>query len=483
MRGFLNACENEALHLSGAIQPHGCLLAVTADLRVSHASANLQQFTDLQPDQILGRHLPAALSAPLQDLAELPGSRVLGEVSLNAAGDSLDLFASRGLEGRVVLELMPHLQSPLGTVSAAQVPLEPTPENAAALSNAQQELTRRVMELTGFQRVLYYFFRADGDGEVLAESHVPEAYGSYLGLRFPASDIPMVARALYLKNPWRLIPNAAAASVPLLSTNPEPLDLTWSDLRSVSPMHQVYLGNMGVSASLSFPLIVGNSLSGLVAAHHREPRQLSLGLMEHCAALVRGHSLALGAFQSKNRMQLVDSLSRRLQEPRNILMRHGDISTAWSELAPWLTQQFQADGVVLCMNQRHFKLGETFADDALQVFENWYSQRPGDYVYLEDSLSLAIPGFPLSEVAGVLAISVPQPGREPLRLYLTRQQYIHEVAWGGRPDKPQEFHDGELGIAPRRSFEKWLEKRMGYCRHWDNEMRLMALKLREILIR
>ncbi len=481
--GFFQACENEPLHLSGAIQPHGCLLAIGDDGRISHASANTAAFIELEPQQLLGQPAPDFLTEVLDDLGNSPGSRNLGAMTNEDDEITLDISASRGENGQAVLELVRHQKAPAGTLSAARVPLEAPPDDRDAVARAQQNITEQVMQLTGCQRVLYYAFRDDGDGEVLAESHQPEAYGSYLGLRFPASDIPLIARSLYLKNPWRLIPDAQAESVPLLSKNEAPLDLTWSDLRSVSPMHSTYLANMGVCTSLSFPLSLGNHLTGLIAAHHRESRQLSLPLLEQCAALVRGHSLAMGAFQTKYRMQLVDSLTRRLQEPRQIIMRHGDIRSAWQELAPWLMEQFRVDGAILHLDEAVHPIGESFEPAALEAFDQWFLHQPRDFVYLEDSLSRAVPDFPLSEVAGVLAISVPQPGSHPLRLYLTRKQYIHEIAWGGRPDKPEEYHDGELGIAPRRSFEKWLEKRLGYCREWDNEARLMALKLREILLR
>ncbi len=43
-----------------------------------------------------------------------------------------------------------------------------------------------------------------------------------------------------------------------------------------------------------------------------------------------------------------------------------------------------------------------------------------------------------------------------------------------------EFEDGTLGIAPRRSFEKWVEKRLGHSRPWDNETRLLALLGRSV---
>lgn len=90
--------------------------------------------------------------------------------------------------------------------------------------------------------------------------------------------------------------------------------------------------------------------------------------------------------------------------------------------------------------------------------------------------------MPWSHVAGVLALKGRCPDGRMLRVYLTRQEYIHEVAWGGNPDKPIEHHDGTHGIAPRHSFEKWVEKRMGHSRPWESESRLLGLRLREMLI-
>ena len=109
------------------------------------------------------------------------------------------------------------------------------PANENELAALQHELVERIAALTGFQRVMFYAFRADEHGEVVAEARHGDAYGSYLGLRFPASDIPHNARRLYQLNPGRLIVDAGAAAVPVAGRNDTPPDLTWSDLRSVSP--------------------------------------------------------------------------------------------------------------------------------------------------------------------------------------------------------------------------------------------------------
>src|SRR5690606_11797211 len=110
-----------------------------------------------------------------------------------------------------------------------------------------------VRQLTGFDRIMVYRFDDEWNGEVVAE-HRRASLDPFLGLRYPASDIPAPARALYLRNRTRLIPDAKHEPVPLVTSSARaasnPLDLSDSSLRAVSPVHLEYLANMGVAASM-----------------------------------------------------------------------------------------------------------------------------------------------------------------------------------------------------------------------------------------
>lgn len=481
-KSLLERCEAEALHLSGAIQPHGTLFVLDAAGRVSHVAQNVAAFLGQAPQAWLDRPLPEPLARLLADLGPVPGSRLVKTCSVEAEAGLLDAIVSRGVGGSVVLELVPHLDMPSVELEHAMLHAEP-PADEEELAAMRQRLVEEIAALTGFPRVMFYLFREDGDGEVVAESHDPSAYGSYLGLRFPASDIPQIARALYLKNPWRMIPDARAEPIPIVGRTMTPPDLTWSDLRSVSPVHRVYLANMGVVASLSFPVVVGGALAALVAAHHRQAALLPTFLLERASACVRSHAIAFAGYQSQRRMRLVDGLQYRFSAVADLLRRHGGIESAWPELAEWLMREFAAEGAALIGAEMCLTAGCALEPAALEAIEAWFAAS-GDFVRSCDSLKREVPGFPLSAAAGLLALRLGSGGAERSgRLYLTRSEYVHEVAWGGNPDKPVEYHDGELGIAPRRSFEVWIEKRLGYSRPWDNEARLLALKLRELLQR
>ena len=101
---------------------------------------------------------------------------------------------------------------------------------------------------------------------------------SYLGLHYPASDIPRQARILYERNWLRIIPdvNAKPAAIePQLDREGQALDLSMSILRSVSPIHVEYLQNMGVAASMSASILRQGKLWGLFACHHYAPHHVS----------------------------------------------------------------------------------------------------------------------------------------------------------------------------------------------------------------
>ena len=127
--------------------------------------------------------------------------------------------------------------------------------------------------ISGYDRVMIYQFHGDWSGQVIAEHRKPEAE-PYLGLRYPASDIPSQARQLYVVNLLRAVVDAHSLPIPIVSDPRSPrIDLTYSILRSVSPYHIEYLRNMQVTATLTASLMVEGRLWGMIACHHPAPKR------------------------------------------------------------------------------------------------------------------------------------------------------------------------------------------------------------------
>lgn len=481
-KNWVNQCESEKLAFSGAIQPHGGMLYLNSELIVTHVSANIQTYLPYEPLQLLSFHLPDLLAKILiSSLKALPaavGSR--SELFGLSVSDehSLDFVISRSLGG-FVIELSNHDFHHV-RIAPHSVPMR-TPsddESALALHNKISQLVR---ELTGFDRVMIYSFREDGDGEVLAESRRTEVYGSYLGLRFPASDIPLIARTLYQKNPWRLIPDSQCEAIPLLAQQDSPPDLTWSDLRSVSPVHQMYLANMGVNASLSLPIVVAGELWGLIACHHATPRSLPLKLMRAASQVTKHYGIVIAAWVAETRMRFVDSLNVRYQELVISIQRQGDLISALPELAPVLFEQFSASGLAIKLGNVWAHTGDSPNMASLEKLSAFFEKSETESICMYDSLARLNAELGELPVSGALGLKIRLRNNDFLQVWLFRKELLHEVEWGGNPDKPVEFNVGSSAIAPRNSFEKWIEKRTGYSRPWQREDRLAAMRLRQLL--
>jgi light-regulated signal transduction histidine kinase (bacteriophytochrome) len=480
---WIKDCEAEPLSLSGAIQPHGGLLHLDTAGVVTHVSANLATYLPWVPMELPGQRLPAeldtGLAVALKALGELPGSRT-ERMGISIAGrDKIDFVITRGISG-IVIELLQH--DPRHTRMAPHAVPMRTPSNAQSATELHNRVACTLHELTGFNRVMVYAFREDGDGEVLAEARRAEVYGSYLGLRFPASDIPAIARTLYKKNPWRLIPDSQGQPVALLGLQAQAPDLTWSDLRSVSPVHQSYLANMGVGASLSLPLMVGAELWGLIACHHAVPRLLELRTLRAASQVARHYALVISTWVAESRMRFIDKLDGVCMALQSAMLEAGDLISAMPDIAPGLFQLFDASGLAVKVGNVWAHTGDSPNTSALERLSGWFESAADEGVKLIDSLSRTLPETGSLPVAGAVVVKLKTPDDKTLQLWLFRKELVQEVQWGGNPNKPIEFNQGRIGVAPRRSFEKWVEKRRGYSSPWLAEDRLAAKRLRQLLI-
>ena len=275
----LTNCDREPIHLLGAIQPVGALLALSRDWIVERASANLGEVLGIAADQAIGASLtelidPEAVHGLRNRLATLFGAdgveRIFG-CSLRQGSPAFDVALHLSCE-RIVLEMQAAKGIPADATNTVRSMMGRL-DQAEGFARFFSEGARLVRALTGYDRVMVYRFSEDGAGEVVAES-VRAGIGSFKGLHYPASDIPKQARVLYKRNLLRVIADVHQAPVPILPVADHaraPLDLSLSMLRSVSPIHIEYLKNMGVGASMSISIVVDDQLWGLFACHHYAP--------------------------------------------------------------------------------------------------------------------------------------------------------------------------------------------------------------------
>ena len=308
---------------------------------------------------------------------------------------------------------------------------------------------------------------------------------SFLGLRYPASDIPAQARALYLRNYLRIIVDVDAAPVPVLpviSPKGARLDLSMSGLRSVSPIHLEYLRNMGVKASMSISIIVAGELWGLIACHHLKTRHLGLETRSTAELFGQMFSYLLEARQRADET----AYDMRAREIHNAVATAFATPDALTKNIPGflecIADYIAADGIGVYHAGEVNLTGVTPTREEFVQLVRFLNTTASGQVFsthhLADLFSEAS-DYPM-RAAGVLSIPISRIPRDYLVFF--RKEVEKTVTWAGEPEKIQDVGPHGVRLTPRKSFEAWRESVRLQSERWSTGEIRAAEKLRVTLI-
>ena len=471
----LSNCEREQIHFAASVQPHGVLLALREpDLTVLQASANAAAFLGAE-SPLQGRRLAtidpglvAAIAPLLADkLDEVPAAL---RIRAGADGVKLDGVVHRPPGGGLILEL-----ERAGTDQNFSGRIEPALQAILASYAVRplcDEVARIFRGLTGYDRVMVYRFDEDHHGEVFAEERDP-SLEPYLGNRYPDSDIPQIARRLYIRNRVRVVADVHFAPVPLeprLSPlTGRDLDLSLSVLRSTSPMHIQYLKNMGVGATLVASILVGGRLWGLIACHHDSPRRAPFALRAVVELLAEAVGTRIAALESFFQAQAELSVRRLEQRMIEAITRDGDWRGALFDNPQTLLAPVGASGAVLLFEGQVQTTGDVPATAGLRAIGRWLDAQPRAPVIATACLRESAPDLAgLTQVAsGILAAPISATAGEYLVWF--RPEQVRTVTWGGDPAKPVEVGADPRDLSPRRSFAQWHQVVEGRSEPWSTK--------------
>jgi diguanylate cyclase (GGDEF)-like protein len=493
-------CAREPIHIPGAIQPHGALLAAAADgLVVTHASANLAAFLACSAESALGR--------PLREVAGEAVFRWLSDnEGLNAAASSdertmpgpnghmLHLRAYRS--GRFVcLDIQPDRprageQSPFALLQST---IE-TFRHAGGSEALCKYAVRGLREITGYDRVMAYRFDADGHGEVIAEA-IAVDLEPYLGLNYPASDVPPQARQLYLRQRVGAIADASYEPVPLLVDpalqDAAPVDLTHSALRSVSPFHRAYMRNMQTAASLTISLTSGPELWGMLVCHNATVRVADPALRSVADIIGQVVSLLIGTLVEAETNALQIAHDGMLLAVNEQLATPMSLSDALVAAQADLLGLVGASGAILRVSGVPVCVGRT-PPEAERLLDILLAHGGGQLLAIND-LGLRHPEFDdcISHGSGALLMPLSRCGDESGvkhqgildsacddAILWFRPERIETVTWGGNPTEHL-IADSVTGrLSPRASFVAWKQIVSGRSVPWTKADHGMARRLR-----
>jgi light-regulated signal transduction histidine kinase (bacteriophytochrome) len=504
LRNSFERCEDEPIRIPGSIQRHGFLLLLdNSDHQIVGVSENANEFLGIPLESILGAKIDSILEV-----------EVLGAFRLHASSDEqpggvtyLGAFALRAklysvvthrVSGQRIVEfesldriVNPDLTNQILTNFVGQF---------SQIRSEQQlcdALARQVSELTKYDRVLVYSFDEAGHGTVVSEEN-DGCLSSYLGLRFPASDIPQQARDLYVLNTVRIIPDADYIPSPLRAAtsarNADPigvtaasekqgelakLDLSNAMLRSVSPIHLDYMRNMGTRSSMSISIVCEGRLWGLISGHHATPHLVPYLIRSACdllTKLVCTQLISLRSDTSLKKMVHFQGVQRR------VLTQMAADTSYLDAVADQMNEVIQiadAAGAALVIDGKCTTVGDTPDKTSILRLAKWMEETPELEVLKTCSLSKKIDWA--QEIAGVasglLAIRISYIHQSYLMWF--RPEVLRTVRWAGQPAT-----DGDSGkkLRPRASFETWKEQVRGTSTLWTEMEVASATEFRSAIM-
>ncbi|KAL6144043.1 hypothetical protein ACLB2K_054738 [Fragaria x ananassa] len=475
------------------IQPFGCLIAIDEQtFSVLAYSENAPEMLDLAPHTVPNIQQQEALTfgTDVRTLFQFPGAAALqkaanhGEVNLfnpilvhcKTSGKPCYAILHR-VDVGLVIDLEPVGLDDVPVTAAGA--LKSYKLAAKAISRLQSlpsgdisllcdVIVKEVRDLTGYDRIMVYKFHEDEHGEVVAECRRPDLE-PYLGLHYPATDIPQASRFLFMKNKVRMICDCFAPSVKVIQdkTLVQPLSLCGSALRSPHDCHAQYMANMGSVASLVMSVTIngdddetehdqqrGRKLWGLVVCHHTSPRFVPFPLRYACEFLIQ----VFGVQIHKEVELAAQSREKHIMKTQSLLcdMLLRDAPLGIVTQSPNVMDLVKCDGAALYYRKKLWLLGITPSEAQIGDIATWLLEYHSESTGLStDSLMEA--GYPGAsdlgdEVCGMAAIRITATDF----LFWFRSHTAKEIKWSGAKHDPDEKDDGRK-MHPRSSFKAFLE--------------------------
>ena len=468
----LLTCEDEPIRVPGSVQRHGFLLGLDeTSEHVAVVSENVEEFLGIPVKLILGarldsfldREVMAAVTMMLMTPATEEIQTYLGAFQVRA--ELCSVIAHRS-NGRHILEF--EKQDRL--VGAAKMNAIIT-NFVGLLSKLRTKedmcraLTRQMKELTGYDRVMIYSFDEVGHGNVLSEENNGKL-PSFLGLRFPASDIPRQARELYILNTTRIIPDANYLPSPLVGlagTDAQQMDLSLSVLRSVSPVHLEYMHNMGTASSMSVSIVCEGKLWGLISGHHATPLSVPYLLRSACDMLSKLAATQIISFDTAEKLEKRSYLHA---VQRTILTQVASGKNFLESLGAHvgsLRDVTGAQGAVLAVDGTYVADGIVPDPASLMKIVAWLDNQPETLIFT-NKLSEQLPWADgiREKASGMIAARISDVNSRYVLWF--RPEVVKMVVWAGEPvlktsAQPDTLH-------PRGSFASWKEIVRGQSEPW-----------------
>ncbi len=479
-------CHEEKIHVSGHIQDFGYLIGLDAESKtIKFFSQNIFEIFPMDKS-FFGK----SFGQEPEVFQPLLASVVFNNLDLDTIKDT-DVFLDRiEIHGKfyhftiyryganVFLELE-EVTEHFHQRSFVSKKYESI-HNASDSRDIWNELLSSVSDAIDYDRVMLYRFLEDGSGKVIAEK-VKNKVESFMHLHYPESDIPRQARELYLKKRKRIFSNVYSEPVPIISSTAEAVDLTYSSVRGMSPVHGQYLKNTGVASSFSTSIVIDNKLWGMVTCQNIEPKHIDLVNRIRAEVFT---VIAANAYTSyKSRQMLADSieLERKIGALKSKLLAYDNLEDSLFGNVSEMQEYPAADGLAIIVGHNIRTSGEVPSDKNILKIVQYARENPLKNFYATNDFSNSQQGNlgNIENAAGVM-FGFTDDKRNELLIWF-RKQIDGQVLWAGNPAKKTESRivneKEQMMISPRKSFETYIEEIKGKAQPWKNKDIFAAKKV------
>ena len=453
-------CDQEPIHICGAVQEYGFLIG-TKDSKITFYSENILELFSKNHKLVLGQDIKTFFDELGLDMNWDNFSNnhelAIQHINFQEQEFTLSIHTNNGFTFYELEKVVPNHK-----INKEYKAIQ----NILRMSNDDniwKILLAEIQNIIDYDRAMIYQFLYDGSGEVIEES-VKDGLESYLHLHYPESDIPAQARALYLKNPVRITSHASGKTYPILGTEKEKIDLTYSVTRATSPVHVQYIKNSGMEASFSTSIIINGVLWGIVACQNAKPKHLDLQSRLLVETLTRTSANAYATFKSRETLEDYQRINLNNISLRQNLLSEENFGKALENNIDDIMKTCGAEGMIIKINNEILTHGNVPNLSDIEKIIDWSKVNNQDFeenIFISSTFcktsNLELDD---SDISCGIIISVLGNNTSDMLIWIRKEQG-QKIKWAGNPEKKtiSEIKDGVeiIKFSPRKSFEIWKE--------------------------
>lgn len=478
---IIKNCEDEEIQFLNEIQPFGYLIGIHKNShQIEFFSQNIDELFEISAENVLNQDINQLYNFEL-DFDEVlnldQGEFCRTHLKINSKTYHL---TSYHLDELIYLELeeLIILENRLAYYNFSEQILY-----SKSIDATWDRLISSIKKLINYDRVMLYKFLEDGSGVVIAEE-IDNGLDSYLGLRFPEFDIPKQARQLYLEKKSRLVADVNSNRISLIATNHQKINLMYSSVRALSPIHLQYLRNANCAASFSISIVINEKLWGIVACQNSEPKFIPNQVRLQTELLTRQARLTYVNFKATERLKFQNYFNETAIKLKENLLTEENLQQSMNNNLKEVLNLTKANGIALVNFDDVFVEGETPDKHEILRIKEWAFKRNSARLFTSNTFYLDY-GQELNlspNSAGVMFCFLNQT-YEHFIIWFKKEQ-VQTLNWAGEPNKIKhvEIVDEILSFSPRTSFKIWQENIKNKSFIWLDKEKYVAKEVIKLII-